>query len=111
MDKSINKVELRGRVGQDARILKTENGVMAARFTLATNEIIKGRDESLREETTWHNIVAWSSKNMPNFNTIKKGTFIELVGKIRYIKFKNSAGEERNLTEILALKIIVPLAE
>lgn len=75
MDKSVNKVELKGRVGQDARIIRNENGTMAARFNLATNEIIKGRDDQLREETTWHNVVAWSRKGMPDFEAIRKGTF------------------------------------
>lgn len=111
MDKSLNKVELRGRVGQDARILKSENGVMAARFTLATNEIIKGRDESLREETTWHNVVAWSRRGMPDFELIRKGTFLALEGKIRYVKYTSSTGEEKNMTEIVAQKITIPLVE
>lgn len=111
MDKSLNRVELRGRVGQDARILKVENGGTAARFTLATNELVRNRDETYREETTWHNIVAWSRKGMPDFNLIRKGTFLSLEGKIRYVKFTSNAGEEKNLTEILAQKIIIPLVE
>ena len=111
MDRSLNKVELKGRVGQDARILKTGNGVMAARFTLATNEIIRGRDDSLREETTWHNIVAWSRKGMPDFEKIRKGTFLALEGKIRYVKYTGSGGDERTVTEIVAQKIVIPLVE
>lgn len=111
MDKSLNKVELRGRVGHDARILRTENGGVAARFTLATNEIIKGRDESLREEVTWHNVVAWSRKGMPDFEKIRKGTFLALEGKIRYVKFTGASGEERNMTEIVALKMTIPIVE
>lgn len=111
MDRSMNRVELKGRVGHDARILRTENGGVAARFTLATNEIIKGRDESLREEVTWHNIVAWSRKGMPDFEKIRKGTFLALEGKIRYVKYTSSSGEERNATEIVAQKIIIPLVE
>ena len=111
MDKSVNKVELKGRVGQDARIIRNENGVLAARFTLATNEIIKGRDENLREETTWHNIVAWSRKGMPDFDLIRKGTFLALEGKIRYQKYTANNGEERNITEIVANKILIPLVE
>ena len=51
---------------------------------LATNEIIKGRNDTLREETTWHNIVAWSRKGMPDFDKIRKGTFVAIEGKIRY---------------------------
>ena len=111
MDKSVNKVELKGRVGQDARIIRNENGVLAARFTLATNEIIRGKDEQLREETTWHNIVAWSRKGMPDFEAIRKGTFLALEGKIRYVKYTTATGEEKNLTEIVAQKIIIPLVE
>ena len=108
MDRSLNKVELRGRVGHDARIIRTENGSMAARFTLATNEIIKGRDENLREEVTWHNIVAWSRKGMPDFEKIRKGAFLALEGKIRYT---STGGEEKQVTEIVAQKIVIPLVE
>lgn len=111
MERSLNKVELKGNVGQDPKIVNVDSGGSVIRFSLATHETYKTRSGDWQEETSWHNIVAWSSKNMPDFSKIKKGTFIELTGKIRYIKFKNSAGEERNITEILALKIVVPLAE
>lgn len=111
MEKSLNRVELKGRVGQDARIIKTDNGGMVARFNLATNELIKGRDDKIREETAWHNIVAWNKKGMPDFSHIKRGTFIELEGKIKYSKYTTNSGEERNVTEIMAQKIIIPLEE
>ena len=111
MDKSLNKVELRGRVGHDARIFRLDNGSISARFTLATNEVIKGKDDVLREETTWHNIVAWSRKGMPDFDMIRKGTFLALEGKIRYQKYTSSSGEEKNSTEIVAHKIVIPLVE
>lgn len=111
MDRSLNRVELKGRVGQDARILKVDNGGMAARFTLATNELIRNRDDTYREETTWHNIVAWSRKGMPDFSLIRKGTFLALEGKIRYVKYTSTSGEEKNLTEIVAQKIVIPMIE
>jgi len=111
MEKSMNKVLLKGRVGQDARILRTENGSVAARFTLATNEMLRNRDDTYREETTWHNIVAWSKKGMPEFEKIRKGVFLELEGKIRYVKYTSATGEDKSLTEIVAQKIIIPLVE
>lgn len=111
MEKSLNRVELKGRVGQDARILRTDNGATAARFTLATSEMVRNRDETYREETTWHNVVAWSRKGMPDFEKIRKGTFMELEGKIRYVKYTSAVGEEKSLTEIVAQKIIIPLVE
>ncbi len=111
MDKSLNRVELKGRVGHDAKILRVENGGTVARFTLATNELVKNRDGTYREETTWHNIVAWTRKGMPDFDKIRKGTFLAIEGKIRYVKFTNAGGEEKSVTEIVAYKIIIPLVE
>lgn len=111
MEKSLNRVELKGNVGQDPKIMRVENGGSVIRFSLATHETFKTKSGELKEETTWHNVVAWSVKGMPDFSRIKKGVFIELVGKIRYVKFTNQAGEEKTLTEILALKIIIPVAQ
>ena len=111
MEKSLNRVELRGRIGQDARILRTDNGRMVARFTVATNELVKNRDETYREDVTWHNIVAWERKGMPDFQRLRKGTFIELEGKIKYSKFTAATGEDRYVTEIVAQKIIIPVIE
>lgn len=111
MEKSLNKVELKGNVGQDPKIMNVENGGTVIRFSLATHENYKNKEGEWKEETMWHNVVAWASKGMPDFATIKKGTFIELTGKIRYAKFKNQAGEDKTIAEILALKIVVPLAQ
>lgn len=111
MQKSLNKVELRGHVGQEPKMTQTANGGIVIRFTLATNEVYKGKEGEYCEETIWHNVVAWVSKGMPDFATIKKGTYLELSGKIRYVKYKTQGGEERNITEILALKMVVPVAE
>lgn len=106
MKKSVNKIELSGIVGQDARIISVGNGY-AARFSLATNEIIKGKDGNLREETMWHNIVAWSSQSMPNFNEIKKGSYVEVHGKLRYVKYTNTEGIEKVIAEINALELFI----
>ena len=111
MEKSLNRAELRGRIGHDAKILKTDNGGMAARFTLATNELVKCSNGTYREEVTWHNIVAWSRKGMPDFEKIRKGAFLALEGKIRYVKYTSTGGEEKQVTEIVAQKIVIPLVE
>ena len=48
---------------------------------------------------------------MPDFDKIRKGTFIVVEGKIRYVKYTGANGEEKSMTEILAQKIIIPLVE
>ena len=105
----INRIELQGRVG----IVRTNehNGMRVANFSLATDLLYKTRDGAAVSETTWHNVVAWSRKGMPDFEAIRKGTFLALEGKIRYVKYTTAAGEEKNITEIVAQKIIIPLVE
>lgn len=104
MEKSYNKVELRGNVGQDPKITEI-NGINAIRFSMATNESYKDKKGEWKEETTWHNIVAWSGKGMPEFDQIQKGSRLSLSGKIRNGRYKTATGEERPFSEILALKI------
>ena len=68
----LNRIELRGNVG-NIRISAAGSG-QVARMSLATNFMYKNRDGEAVVETTWHNIVAWSGKGMPDFNRIGKGT-------------------------------------
>ena len=56
----INKVILLGNVGRDPEIRSLENGGKVAQFSLATNENYKEKDGNWKEQTEWHNIVAWN---------------------------------------------------
>ena len=110
MEKSVNKVELKGNVGQDPKFTTMKNGAVVARFTLATSETFKKKDNTFGEETTWHNIVAWSKNGTDIFKDIKKGVFIEIYGKIRYVRYKDENDISKVFPEILAYNLVVPLA-
>ncbi len=108
MERTLNRVELRGNVGADPKVTNLEGGVSVVRFTLATHESFKGRDGQFKEETTWHNIAAWSSKGMMDFSKVRKGAFLEVVGRLRYYKYIAKTGEEKFSCEIVALKMSLP---
>ncbi|HIZ85413.1 MAG TPA: single-stranded DNA-binding protein [Candidatus Coprenecus stercoravium] len=104
MDRSLNRIELRGNVGQDARINKVgENTV--ARFNVATNETYKDRSGNLKEETTWHTVTAWNGKGMPDFARIKKGVCVYVLGRLRQNRYTNAEGEEKVFYEVLASRV------
>ena len=84
MNGSINKILLRGNVG-NSRIMNVAQGSVI-RFTLATSEVIKDRNGNVRQETQWHNVVAWSTKGKPDFSKIVAGAMVELEGSLRYVK-------------------------
>ncbi len=98
---TLNRVEVRGRVGQDPRIAKVGEASVA-RFSVATNEIFKDRNGEIREETTWHNISAWAGKGIADFTKVRKGAMVSLVGRIRNVKYTSIEGEDRHYQEIVA---------
>jgi single-strand DNA-binding protein len=107
---SLNRVELRGRVGQDPRINDVGES-QVARFSIATNETYKDKKGDLKEETTWHNIAVWSGKSVDDFKLLKKGSMVSVVGKLRMVKYTASSGEEKQYTEVLANRMNVFQAE
>lgn len=97
----LNRVELRGRVGLDPRIVQVGES-QVARFSIATNETFRGKNGELREEVTWHNVTAWAGRNIMNLNEIRKGIFVSLTGRLRNARYTANDGTERSLVEIVA---------
>ena len=104
METTLNRVELRGRVGQDPKIFNVGD-TRVARFSVATNETFHDRDGVIKEETTWHNVSAWESKGMPDFTKIEKGTKIHVIGRLRNQRYTDSEGQERYSTEVSAYQM------
>lgn len=101
----LNRIELRGNVG-NIRISEVGES-RVARFSVATNFIYKGKDNEGVVETTWHNVVAWSGKGMPDFTAITKGAPVYVTGRIRTSRFTGSDGTEKTVYEVVASKIEV----
>lgn len=99
----INRIELQGRVGNIRTNVVGDTKV--ANFSLATDYLYKTRDGSAISETTWHNIVAWSNKNMPELDKICVGTPLHLTGRLRANRYTSADGTEKQFYEVLAYRI------
>lgn len=100
----MNKVFLKGNVGQDPRISYFENGGKVAQFTLATTERgFETRDgRKIEDVTDWHNIVVKKTGLAGVCELyVRKGTPLLIVGKIRTRDYQDNAGQTRYITEIL----------
>ena len=99
----INTIEIQGRVG----IVRTNivNDTMVANFSVATDFFYKGRDGAGVNETTWHNVVAWSGKDMPDLSKITVGMPIYVTGRMRTSKFTGADGNDRYYYEVLANRV------
>lgn len=101
---TINRVELKGRVGQDPKIFNVGES-RVARFSVATNETFHDKKGEIREETTWHNVCVWEGRNFNDFREIRKGAMVCVEGRLRNIKYTASDGTDRHLTEVVANRL------
>ena len=104
---SLNKVMLIGNVGRDpeVRYLDGNNNpgsgsTKVATFTLATTERYRDRNGELRENTEWHNIVAWRNSADVAEKYIRKGTQLYIEGKLRTRSWTDQTGNKRYTTEV-----------
>ena len=102
---SLNKAMLIGNVGRDPKVryLDGQSGnAKVATFTLATTERYRDRNGETRENTEWHNIVAWRSTADVVERFVKKGTQVYIEGRIRTRSWDDQNGNKRYTTEIIA---------
>lgn len=100
----MNKVFLKGNVGQDPKITTFQEGGKVAQFTLATTERgFTTRDgKQIPDETQWHNIVVKRTGLAGVCEQfVKKGTPLLIVGKIQTRQYQDNAGQTRYVTEIV----------
>ena len=102
---SLNKAMLIGNVGRDpeVRYLDGQSGnAKVATFTLATTERYRDRNGETRENTEWHNIVAWRNTADVVERFVRKGTQVYIEGRIRTRSWDDQNGNKRYTTEIMA---------
>jgi single-strand DNA-binding protein len=106
---ALNKVMLIGNVGNDPEIRYLESNPQApqgnakvASFRLATTERYRDRNGETRENTEWHNIVAWRSNADLVEKFVHKGSQIFIEGKLRTRQWTDQTGNKRFTTEVQA---------
>jgi single-strand DNA-binding protein len=99
---SINKVILVGNVGKDPVVRYFDKGVAKATFPLATSETYTNQQGETITSTEWHNIVLWRALAEVAEKTVKKGSQIYIVGKIKTRSYVDKDGVNKYITEILA---------
>lgn len=104
---SINKVILVGNVGKDPVVRYFDKGAAKASFPLATSESYTNQQGETITTTEWHNIVLWRSLAEVAEKTVRKGSQLYIVGKIKTRSYVDKDGNNKYITEILADTMIV----
>ncbi len=104
---SVNKVILVGNAGKDPVIRYFDKGAAKATFPLATSESYTNQQGESITSTEWHNIVLWRALAEVAEKTVKKGSQVYIVGKIKTRSYVDKDGVNKYITEILADMLLV----
>jgi single-strand DNA-binding protein len=94
-----------GNLGNDAEHRFTTNNTSVSTFSIATSRSYKGKDGNWVNETTWHNVVAYS---LPDFykEALKKGKKFYVEGRISKRDYTDKDGIKRYISEVISEKLI-----
>jgi single-strand DNA-binding protein len=105
---SLNKVMLIGNVGRDPEMRYLQSGEPVTTFSLATNRRWTGPDGQPREETEWHNIVAWRKLAEQCNEYLSKGRKVYIEGALKTRSWDDQqTGQKRFRTEIQADRMVM----
>ena len=103
---SVNKVILVGNCGRDPEIRYLPSGQAVANVSIATSSRRKDKNtgESI-EDTQWHRVTFYDRLAEFAGEYVKKGRPIYVEGRLKYGKYTDQAGIEKNTVDIIATEL------
>jgi single-strand DNA-binding protein len=100
---SVNKVILIGNCGRDPEVRYTASGMAMCNISIATSSRRKDKatGESI-EDTQWHRVQFYDKLAEIAGEYLKKGKPVYVEGRLKYGKYTDKDGIERNTTDIVA---------
>ena len=102
MSRTVNKVQLLGRVGKDPEMRYTPNGAAVTTLRLATDRYRKDAED----ETDWHDVVVWGGTAEAVNQYVAKGDRIFLAGRLVQNSWEGDDGQRRHRTEVHTSEVV-----
>jgi len=102
MAKTINKVELLGRVGNDPEMRYTASGIAVTQLRLATD---RGRKNG-EDVTDWHTVVVWDKLGEAVAQYVEKGQRLYVAGRLVQSSWEGDDGQRRYRNEVHAQDVV-----
>ena len=102
MARTINKVELLGRVGTDPEMRYTPNGTAVTNLRLATDRYRKDGEDA----TDWHTVIVWGKTAEAVNNYVQKGQRVYVAGRLVQNTWENDDGQRRHRTEVHTQEVV-----
>jgi len=103
---SVNKVILVGNCGRDPEVRYTPGGAAICNVSVATSSRRKDKNtgESI-EDTQWHRVTFYDRLAEIAGEYLKKGRPVYVEGRLKYGKYTDKDGVERNTVDIVATEM------
>jgi single-strand DNA-binding protein len=103
---SVNKVILVGNCGRDPEIRYLPSGQAVANVSVATSSRRKDKNTGESIETTeWHRVTFYDRLAEIAGEYVKKGRPIYVEGRLKYGKYTDQSGVEKNTVDIVATEL------
>ena len=103
---SVNKVILIDNCGRDPEIRYLPSGQAVANISIATTSRRKDRTSGETvEDTQWHRVTFYDRLAEIAGEYVKKGRPIYIEGRLKYGKYTDQAGVEKNTVDIIATEM------
>jgi single-strand DNA-binding protein len=103
---SVNKVILMGNCGRDPEIRYMPSGGAVANISIATSSKRKDKTSGeMIEDTQWHRVQFFDRLAEIVGEYVKKGTPLYVEGRLKYGKYTDKEGIERNTVDIIATEM------
>ena len=102
MSRTINRVELLGRVGTEPELKYSQNGTAVCQLRLATDR----RRQNGQAEADWHSVVCFGKLAEAVAEYVQKGNRVFLSGTLAQNTFETEDGQRRHRTEVHAQEVV-----
>ena len=102
MARTINKVELLGRVGTEPEMKYTPNGTAITTLRLATDR----RRQDGETTADWHNVVVWGKSAEAVNQFVGKGQRVYVAGRLVQNSWETEDGQRRSKTEVHTQEVV-----
>lgn len=103
----LNKVMIIGRLTRDPELRTTTNGANVASFSVATSFNWTDQSGQKKEQTEFHNVVAWRKLGEIVGQYLKKGSQVYIEGRLSTRSWEGQDGKKNYRTEIVADNMIM----
>ena len=107
MARSVNTVIIIGNLTRDPEMRYTPAGHPVTNFSVATNRVWTTADGERREETEFHDVVAWNKLAEICNQYLRKGRKVYVRGRLQTRRWHAADGSPRSKTEIVAEDMVI----